>query len=109
QYKQLVVTLQKQLADLEVELKEEQRVNVDEMKQQLLQLKERYERVFKQMNESKQYKEKAIQLTKHIRALHEDVAKLEKKVINVQDVYDVLRGRNSKRISFERYLQIDYL
>lgn len=109
QYSQLVGTLQKQLADLEAELKEEQRVNVDEMKQQLLQLKERYESAFKQMNESKQYKEKAIQLTKHIRALYEDVEKLEKDVINVQDVYDVLRGRNSKRISFERYLQIDYL
>lgn len=109
QYKQYIATLEKQLADLATELADEKRADVEEMNKHLQQMKERYERALEQMNLSRQQKEKAQELHEQIGSLHELVASLEKDVVNVQDVYDVLRGQNSKRISFERYLQIDYL
>src|SRR5699024_4755568 len=109
EYHQLMATLQKQVKDLQDELRNEEPSNIEEMQLHLKELKERYERAFEQMNQSKQYKKKADELIAHISTLYDEVEKLEKDLVDVKDVYDVLRGQNSKRISFERYLQIDYL
>lgn len=108
-YNQLIVTLKKQLFDLKEELQGEARVDMEEMEEELQLLKERYEQAFKQVNQSRQYKEKAINITESIRHVYDKVRELEEAVIHVKDVYDVLRGQNNKKISFERYLQIDYL
>lgn len=108
-YNQTIVTLENQLTDLKETLKHKARTNIEEMQEMLQQLKERYERAFEQMNRSKQYKDKAIELKENISMSKIEVDKLEQSVINVKDVYDVLRGQNNRKISFERYLQIDYL
>lgn len=108
-HKQLNVTLDKQLSELETELKNQERLDLSEMNDQLTQLKQQYEKAFEQMNKSKAYKENAADLVTSIRELSEEVEELEQAVVNVKDVYDVIRGQNSKKISFERYLQIDYL
>lgn len=109
QYKQSIITVQKQLLDLEVELKNKKQYNIEEMKQKVEQLKERYEQAFEQMNRSKEFKAKAEQLESDINLANEQVDKLEEQLTNVKDIYDALRGQNSRKISFERYLQIDYL
>lgn len=108
-YKQTVITLTKQIADLKEQLQGKERIDLKVMEEQLNNLKKKYEQAFEQMNLSKQYKEKAKTLKSNIHTLYEEVVQLEEKVVNVKDVYDVLRGHNHKRISFERYLQIDYL
>src|SRR5690606_7316217 len=47
-------------------------------------------------------KEKIIEVDKQ-------VAELEKRKNIIADLYDVIRGQNEKKISFERYLQIEFL
>src|SRR5699024_3430405 len=45
----------------------------------------------------------------NIATTYEKVEKFEKELAVVDDLYSTLRGQNDSRISFERYLQIDYL
>src|SRR5699024_2891092 len=77
--------------------------------EQLAELKNAYERAFNQWNQSKQYHEEASKLITNITEANERVEQYEQRLANVVDVYDVVRGQNSQKISFERYLQIEYL
>ena len=108
-YHQETVTLQKQIAELQEELKEKKRVDVDIFKQQVQQFKEMYEKALEQLNKSKKYYEAASELHENIINVQAQTEALETELANVSDLYDVLRGQNMKKISFERYLQIDYL
>lgn len=108
-YKQNVATLQKQITELKEKLTDKERFNLEEMEQKVAELKERYEEALERVNFSKQIKVKAEQLKENIAETYKRVTQLEKQLITVKDVYDVIRGQNSKRISFERYLLIDYL
>src|SRR5690625_5967719 len=40
---------------------------------------------------------------------YENIKDKEKAYANASELYDIVRGQNELRISFERYLQIDYL
>ena len=109
QYKQQVITLQKQINELQDKLKDKEKINLEEMERKVTELKERYEKALEQVNRSKDVKLKAEQLIENIATTFKRVNQLEKQLVAVKDVYDVVRGQNSKKISFERYLLIDYL
>src|SRR5699024_12639997 len=53
--------------------------------------------------------EDSLNLTKHIKAVRESLKEKEEELSTLTDLYDVTRGHNTLKISFERYLQIDYL
>ena len=108
-YKQQLVTVQKQIDDLAEELKEKDRVDVKKIEEQLQQLKLAYEAAFDQLNRTKKHKETANTIKNNILDVKEKSETLEKELRTVTDLYDVLRGQNDRKISFERYLQIDYL
>lgn len=44
-----------------------------------------------------------------LRAMVEKIQQLTSKAVEIVHVYDLLRGQNRQKMSFERYLQIDYL
>src|SRR5699024_8146030 len=44
-----------------------------------------------------------------IKAVRESLKEKEEELSTLTDLYDVTRGHNTLKISFERYLQIDYL
>ncbi|HLQ84111.1 MAG TPA: AAA family ATPase [Pseudogracilibacillus sp.] len=48
-------------------------------------------------------------LVKHIKSVREAVQKNEKVLLTLTDLYDITRGHNEQKISFERFLQIEYL
>ena len=108
-YKQRLATVQKQIEDLTEELKEKDRVDVKQIEEQLQQLKRSYEAALEQLNRTKKYKETANTLKDTILNVKAKSETLEKELRTVTDLYDVLRGQNDRKISFERYLQIDYL
>lgn len=102
-------TLQQHVQELKQSLKDQQRVDLKGLEQELDELKQSYERAFNQLNESKQHYEKASTLITNITTAHERVKRSEQQLATVTDVHDVVRGQNSQKISFERYLQIEYL
>src|SRR5699024_12499385 len=67
------------------------------------------ERSFKQWKQSKQYHEEASKLITTMTEANERAEQYEQRLANVVDVYDVVRRQNRQKISFERYLQIEYL
>ena len=64
---------------------------------------------FKEYNSSVEYEKIATGLKDKISESTNVVGELEKEFGKVTDLYDVVRGHNGLRLSFERYIQIEYL
>ncbi|MBD8067986.1 AAA family ATPase [Bacillus sp. PS06] len=108
-FKQLHHSLTQQVNELELELKDKKSVDLTEMEQTLKELKHAYETALHAYNLSKDYKSEGEQLLRNIRTSNEQVATHEKQLSIITDLYDMVRGQNQKKISFERYIQIEYL
>ncbi|TLS36759.1 AAA family ATPase [Pseudalkalibacillus caeni] len=108
-FKQNLATLTYQVNELQVALKEKKRVDLSAISEEMERLKQAYETALNALNQSKEYKEEAVELKTHIIEANEKVADLEQQMNRIADLYDMIRGQNSKKISFERYLQIEYL
>ncbi|MDY0407723.1 SbcC/MukB-like Walker B domain-containing protein [Virgibacillus soli] len=109
QYKQAVTTVKTRIKELRVLLADKTRVDLVALKQELEQLKMSYEKANDNLHKSKQYFGEAATLKENIIAANETLADLETKFATITDLYDLLRGQNNKKISFERFLQIEYL
>lgn len=109
QYKQELATLKKQIIDLETKLRNEKREDLERMEQKVNELKEQYEKALEQANRSKELKQRTLQLKNELKETSIRLEQLEKRLMTTKDLYDVIRGQNNKKISFERYLLIDYL
>ncbi|HWI50444.1 MAG TPA: AAA family ATPase [Rummeliibacillus sp.] len=62
-----------------------------------------------QLHQTKQHQMDAMQLANDIKKISQQIMELEEKCSKIIDLYDILRGQNQMKISFERYLQIEYL
>ncbi|MFD1737577.1 AAA family ATPase [Bacillus salitolerans] len=109
EYKSDVKTVHVQILELEEELKARKRSDLDEMQSvlqtlegELDQLRATSQEINNYITRSKEYKENIATTDNQ---LHEH----EQKVQLVKDLYDAVRGENPKKISFERYLQIEFL
>lgn len=108
-YKQQVVTLAKQLADLRELLKGKERVDLEELAQEVSVLKDAYEQALQRRNLSSNLLKEAKDIKERMEEGYEEIKVQEKRLQLVQNLYDLIRGENDRKISFERYLQIDYL
>lgn len=109
QFKQRFVTLTEQVAELKAALKDKQKVDLTKLEEELKQLKDQYEKALHILNQSKDYYREAQALREKISEQYNRVEALEKQLALITDLYNLLRGQNSQRMSFERYLQIEYL
>lgn len=109
QFKQNISTTKQQVKELQASLKNKQQTDLAVMQQQLEELKQAYEAALNKRDQSKKHYEEATTLSQRISEVHENVQKAERKLQTIADLYDVIRGQNSKKVSFERYLQIAYL
>lgn len=108
-YYQEKAVLSERLAVLEKELAEEQYRSLHDLKEELQTLKETYEKAWEVVHRSTQYIERGEILKENMLQAHKQVETLEKQHGIALDVYDVIRGQNGPKISFERYIQMDYL
>lgn len=108
-YKQQIAILTEQTASLEKELDGKKEADLQKLSEELEQLKGKYETAFQQFNQSKKNLEEAKDLQEKISTAQEKVQESEKNLSVIADVHDTLRGQNNKKISFERYLQMEYL
>lgn len=109
QFNQALATIKQQVKELEEELKDKTRVDVTTLESQLEELKKRYEESLNALNQSKEYQQEACKLLDNIQKTNNRVIQLDKQYNLITDLYDVVRGQNSLKISFERYLQIEFL
>src|SRR5699024_4694323 len=109
EYKEEIFTLKKQIEELILELADKQPVDLRALESEVKTLQNNYEAAVKQYNHSLQQYNQIKELHFKINDLSHKTAQLEKDLAVISDLYDVLRGQNHRKISFERYVQIDYL
>jgi DNA repair protein SbcC/Rad50 len=104
-----LAALKQQIQELKEELKDKTKVDLDLIAAALTQLKNDRDIALKILGDSEAFQKKALELKDKIITAEATVSGLEKQLSMIADLFDVVRGQNSSKISFERYLQIEYL
>lgn len=104
-----IAVLQQQIKELHDSLADKKKVDLVELKNDLDKSKQAFEQAQETLRQSEQYLNHVQTLKEAITEANERLNQLEKRKDTVTDLYDVIRGQNDKKISFERYLQIEFL
>ena len=108
-FAQSLHTLKASVAELKQSVEGNQPIDLVVLEQQVEVLKTQYEEAFALYNQSKAWEQSALDLHKELEASKSKEAELEKTYGKVTNLYDIVRGQNHLKISFERYIQIEYL
>ena len=109
EFYQTMKTVENRTIELKETLKNQKREDLERLEKILDEWKQKYEEELQKLNRSKERKQSSLDLRTKIADASKEVDASEKKLATVTDLYDVMRGQNSQKISFERYLQIEYL
>jgi DNA repair protein SbcC/Rad50 len=102
-------TLKTQVKELQESLDGKVKADIEILKSECDEYRSAYELAQDQARNSEQCLKQAVDLKVKILDAEKNAADLEKQLNVIADLYDVLRGQNSSKVSFERYLQIEYL
>lgn len=108
-YRQTLHTLKEHIAELEQKLEGREIVELEPLEQSILTTRQGLELLATAKQEATHYWQEARRLYEAIQQASGHVVKIEEKLEQVLDLYDVIRGINPLRMSFERYMLIDYL
>lgn len=108
-FKQQHHSLRETIAELQELLKGEKPVDLNVLEAEMNQLKLDYEVALKEYNASSQYERTALDIKEKLVHSSAKVVGLERAYGKMMDLYDVVRGQNGLKLSFERYIQIEYL
>jgi len=108
-YNQSLSMATEQVKELTERLKGKHPVDLTQLEAELARLKTAYEAALNKWNQSKEYVSVAQTSKTNIEKAFEQLQQTERQLSVITDLYDMMRGQNSKKISFERYLQIEYL
>lgn len=108
-YRTEIAGLKERVASLELELKGLAKVDTESLLAVQYVLKEQYEAAVASESLSRRCGEEAERLTGTIERSGALMVKLEKELEEVSDLYTILKGDNALKMSFERYILIEYL
>ncbi|WP_107841132.1 SbcC/MukB-like Walker B domain-containing protein [Metasolibacillus meyeri] len=86
-----------------------EKADVASATEQLLAFKEAYEDALRTANASKNYQELCVEYKDKLLQIADEIYTLTQTANEVIALYNILRGQNQRKISFERYVQIGYL
>ncbi len=109
QFRQSLHTAEQQTKELQAELSDKAKSDLSFLELEMSQLKAEYEAAFGEWNQTKELKTVAAGITAKIIQASGKAIEAEQKMNRIADLHDMIRGQNSLKISFERYLQIEYL
>jgi exonuclease SbcC len=108
-FRQTLAALEQQIAELERELAGKSPADTDAMQSALAALKAELEQAQASAQNADRLRREAERLREAIGAAQERARALETKLEQVLDLYQMLKGDNPLKISFERYILIEYL
>lgn len=108
-YTTSMASLTKQMEELTVTLAGKERQDLTVLQQRLLELEQSIDIVRGESIVAGNNFEKGTECKDNILIAERSSQDAEREHQLVKDLYDVVRGENGKKISFERYLQIEYL
>ncbi len=109
EFKSLLASLLHQIAELERELSGQARPVLSTLQEAIAGLKVRLEQITAELLTAQRYKQEAQRLLNAIGKASEQFRELELKQQQVSDIYQMLKGDNPLKISFERYILIEFL
>lgn len=109
EYSQALRTLEEQIIERRGQLASKVKAELAPLEEELVQLKETYEQALMALNSTRGYEKAGRILEEKLASASERIVALEQSVHRIVDLYDMLRGQNSLKVSFERYVQIEYL
>lgn len=108
-FRRSFAALEQQVVDLERELAGRQPADTQSMQEALAGLKREQERAIADLQTAERYRQEAERLKAAIEAAEDQARKLEERLAQVMDLYQMLKGDNPLKISFERYILVEYL
>lgn len=108
-YELLVHTLQVQITEGAKQLKGKEKQDLGLLETKLGTLRATYEESFNLLQRTKGYAQACADFVVKIEEVAEEIQSLEKEAGRVRELHSLLNGQNAKKISFERYIQINYL
>ncbi|MFD1927039.1 AAA family ATPase [Sporosarcina siberiensis] len=108
-FKQQLYALKESLTELERLLEGKERTDLSALEIQLDFLKKEYEESLANYNASSEYEKSTMVLKENIIATSGKLVELERVYGRITELYDIVRGQNGLKLSFERYIQIEYL
>ena len=91
------------------ELEGKEKVDLTLVEEALNALKQEFESALQTLNRSRECERQAIDFSEKLDHVADQIFQLEEVSSQIIDLYNLLRGQNSKKISFERYVQMGYL
>ncbi|MFD1066778.1 AAA family ATPase [Oceanobacillus locisalsi] len=101
--------LEKHISELEKKLEGQSKQDESEIEAVLAKWKQETTSRLEKLQQLQQEKKDMTFYLNQLQEFHLQAEKMEKKRSLVTELYDTLRGQNPKKISFERYLQMEYL
>ena len=108
-YMQQLFALQQFVKQEGEQLQDVEFVEIAQLNEQLQLLKQQSEQAFNVLSQTKNNIQVCEQYEKNLNKVAQKIIELEEIANNILNLYNVLRGQNTKRISFERYVQIGFL
>lgn len=101
--------LEKQISELKKKLEGKSKQDVSEVEAVLEKWKQETKVSLEKLQQLQQEKKDMTFYMNQLQEFDLQSANVEKKRMIITDLYDTLRGQNPKKVSFERYLQMEYL
>jgi len=108
-YQAAVASLMQQLVELQGELAGKPKVDLAHLQEQLAALKQQQEQIIAAAQTALRTGQVVQRLADSIGRANEHVNELEAKLEEVMDVFQMLKGDNALKVSFERYILIEFL
>jgi len=108
-YKQNVHTLSVQIAEEEPLLEGKEQADLTASEQQIHELNEQIEEHYSKMTLIQSYVEQCKETRDKLDQSAQQIESYKEKLMQVEHVYNLIRGQNDAKISFERFVQIGYL
>ncbi|MCH4826458.1 AAA family ATPase [Planococcus halocryophilus] len=102
-------TLMQQVTELKELLADKKLKDLSQAEIELSELKANYESAFAEQNRSRDFEKIGNELIDSIQSVIEKALEAEQNLNRIADLHNMIRGQNGLKISFERYLQIEYL
>lgn len=109
QYKSSIAVIKEQLTILKAELEGKPRIELAELDEQIRGLHAKYEALIEQEQSAALYAREAERLSNTIADMQQKMKQQEQELEEVADIYAMLKGDNALKISFERYILIEFL
>ncbi|OXM13291.1 AAA family ATPase [Paenibacillus herberti] len=108
-YKTTMASVSKQIEELSAALTGKERQDLSVLLHRLQELEKHIDSIRSGYIQAENYYDKGTEYKENILEAEHQWHEAEREYQLVKDLYDVVRGENGKKISFERYLQIEFL